>query len=141
MATPRTSARSSRFRHFVVAAAVAVTVSGCAGAQDSAVTSAASQLLAAAGAGDGAAACELLAPAARTELEDTTGKPCERAILDEDLEPGSEAVEVEVFDTMAQVVLGQETMFLSRFDGRWLVVAAGCTPVPGHPYDCSIGMP
>ena len=28
-----------------------------------------------------------------------------------------------------------------RYDGRWRVVAAACTPVPDRPYDCSIGLP
>ena len=48
---------------------------------------------------------------------------------------------VEVFDTTAQADVGSETLFLSRFDGRWLVIAAACTPVPERPYDCSIGLP
>ena len=48
---------------------------------------------------------------------------------------------VEVFDSMAQVRVGADTVFLSRYDGGWRVVAAACTPVPGRPYDCSIGLP
>lgn len=39
---------------------------------------------------------------------------------------------------MAQARFESDTVFLSRFDGEWLVVAAACTPVSGHPYDCSI---
>jgi hypothetical protein len=54
---------------------------------------------------------------------------------------GGGAEEVKVFDTMAQVVLGDDTIFLSRYDGHWRVVAAACTPVDGKPYDCSIGLP
>ena len=99
------------------------------------------RLLEAVDQGDGEAACALLAPAVRTEIEDTTGKPCERAILDEPLGDASGPAQVEVFDTAAQAVVGSETLFLSRFDGRWLVIAAACTAVPDQPYDCSIGMP
>ena len=45
---------------------------------------------------------------------------------------------VDVFDTMAVVHIGRQTVFLSRFDSRWLVIAAACTAVPGRPYDCAI---
>ena len=126
---------------------VAITVSalllqGCAGAQDRPARSAAVEFLAAAQDDDGAAACALLAPAAREERASTAGAPCPEAVLDEDLEteePGR--AEVAVFDSMAQATVGSQTLFLSRYDGRWLVVAAACTPVPDAPYDCSIGLP
>ncbi|WP_246861916.1 hypothetical protein [Nocardioides sp. SYSU D00065] len=128
-------------------AGCALVLAGCAGAQDDAALSAARQLLAAARDSDGTAACALLAPATRSELEQTSGRPCERAILEEDLgqggdpEEGAEEGRVEVFDSMAQAVVGRDRVFLSRFDGRWLVVAAACTPVADRPYDCSIAMP
>ena len=69
------------------------------------------------------------------------GKPCEEAVLDEDLEAGDGPTRVTVFDSMAQVVRGSQTLFVSRFDGEWLVVAAACTRVADRPYDCSIGLP
>ncbi len=116
-------------------------LAGCAGAQDEPAVSSARGLLDAASGGDGAAACELLAPAARSELEQQAGAPCEEAVLDEDLGDGSGEAAVEVFDTMAQVRIGDQTVFLSRYDGDWLVVGAACTPVPNRPYDCSIGLP
>ena len=118
-----------------------VLLAGCAGTQDSATGSVAEQLVEAVRDGDGAAACDLLAPPTRSELESSSGSPCEEAILEEDLGDGSGDVRVEVYDTSAQVRLGGDTMFLSRYDGHWLVVAAACTPVPGRPYDCSIGLP
>jgi hypothetical protein len=120
---------------------VALLLSGCAGTQDAATGSVAEQLLDAVGNGDGAAACDLLAPATRSELESSSGSSCEEAILEEDLGDGSGPVREEVFDTAAQVKVGSDTVFLSRFDGRWLVVAAACTRTPGRPYDCSIGLP
>jgi hypothetical protein len=121
--------------------AAALLASGCAGSQDDAATAAAQDLLGAVRDGDGAAACRVLAPAAADELEKSSGEPCERAILEEDLGDGSGDARVEVFDTMAQVRVGADTVFVSRYDGRWRVVAAACTPVPGRPYDCSIGLP
>lgn len=93
------------------------------------------------GSGDGAAACAALAPAVRTELADSSGKACEEAILEERLGDASGPVEVAVFDTTAQAAVGAETVFLSRYDGQWLVIAAACTPVPDRPYDCTVGMP
>jgi hypothetical protein len=128
-------------RRLVVAGTGALLLAGCAGSQDAAAGSAAQDLLRAAGTGDGAAACALLAPGARDELEQQAGKPCDRAVLEEDLGRGTGEVSVEVFETMAQAHVGAETVFLSRYDGRWLVIGAACTPVPGRPYDCSIGLP
>lgn len=114
---------------------------GCAGTQDEPATDAAQELLDSARDGDGARACDLLAPATRSELESSSGSPCEEAILEEDLGEGTGDVRVEVYDTSAQVKVGGDTVFLSRFDGRWLVVAAACTAVPARPYDCSVGLP
>jgi hypothetical protein len=128
-------------RSLAVAAGVLL-VAGCAGAQDRPAKSAAVGFLAAARSGDGAAACALLAPAAREELARTAGAPCQEAVLGEDLgTQETRPAEVTVFDTMAQASVGSQTLFLSRYDGAWLVVAAACTPVPDRPYDCSIGLP
>ena len=126
---------------FVLAALCIPLLAGCAGTQDGPAASAARALLEAAHDGNGSAACDLLAPAARSELEQTSGKPCAEAVLEEDLGDGAGPARIEVFDTAAQVVVGADTVFLSRFDGNWLVIAAACTPVPGRPYDCSIGLP
>lgn len=122
-------------------AACTLLLAGCAGAQDDPARAAAERLLIAAGRADGAAACDTLAPATRTELEETSGKPCARAVLEEDLGAEDGPSRVTVFDGMAQVVRGSQTVFLSRFDDQWLVVAAACTPVASRPYDCSIGLP
>ncbi len=135
------SLRRAAARRLAVVATCALLTTACAGAQDAEARSVAERLLAATAGGDGSSACELLAPATRSELTSTAGTPCENAILEEDLGDGSGAATVEVFDTMAQVVVGSDTLFLSRFDGQWLVVAAACTRAPGGPYDCSIGLP
>jgi hypothetical protein len=39
---------------------------------------------------------------------------------------------------MTQVRFAQDTIFLARFQSGWKVMAAGCSPVPGHPYDCRL---
>lgn len=136
----RSRRRPRRRRVFVIATGL-VLLAGCAGTQDSATGAVAEQLLGAARNGDGATACDLLAPATRSELESSSGSPCEEAILEEDLGEGTGEMRVEVYDTSAQVKVGGDTVFLSRFDGRWLVVAAACTAVPDRPYDCSVGLP
>jgi hypothetical protein len=135
-----TTTRPHRWR-VAVACTAAVLASGCAGSQDAAATAAARDLLAAVQEGDGGAACRVLAPPTADELDQTSGKPCDRAVLEEDLGSGDGPVRTEVFDAMAQVRLGADTVFLSRFGARWLVVAAACTPVEDSPYDCSIGLP
>ena len=114
-------------------------LSGCSGTQEHEAASVAQRFLVAAGEQEGDEACSLLAPAARSELEQSSGQACEVAILEEDLGAADGAPPtVEVFDTMAQARFEGDTVFLSRFDGEWLVVAAACTPVSGRPYDCSI---
>lgn len=115
-----------------------VALSSCAGTQDTAAGDAAQSFLTAVEQEDGERACELMAPAARSELESSSGDACAQAVLEEDLSGASAPAEVAVFDTMAQVRLEEETVFLSRFDGEWLVVGAACTPRPGRPYDCTI---
>jgi hypothetical protein len=125
----------------VLAIPAVLLLAGCAGSQDAAAGSAAQDLLDAVRDGDGAAACAALAAPTREELEQTSGKACPTAVLEEDLSGSTGAVRVQVFDSMAQVRVGTETVFLSRFDGTWLVVAAACTDVPRKPYDCSIGLP
>jgi hypothetical protein len=130
-----------RVRDLAVLGVACAALAGCSGTQDDAATTVARRLLDAAAASDGAAACAALAAPTRDELEQSSGKPCEEAVLEEDLGGGDGAASAEVFDTMAQVAIGAETVFLSRYDGRWRVVAAACTPVPDRPYDCSIGLP
>ncbi|HYH35804.1 MAG TPA: hypothetical protein VD814_11685 [Nocardioides sp.] len=119
----------------VLAAVSTTTLAAC--ASDHGAGAVAEQLLAAASSGDGAAACSLLSPRTRSELEESSGKPCEEAILEEQL-TAEEPVTVSVFETSAQVRFPTSAVFLARFDSGWRVVAAACTPVPNQPYDCSV---
>jgi hypothetical protein len=121
---------------------VAVLAAGCANTQSSDVTSVAGRFYAAAHSGDGGAACALLAPRTRDELEQSAGRPCEQAIVGEDLSQPGESNRVSTFGTAAQVRYAGETTFLSRFKGGWLVVAAGCSPArdrgSSDRYDCHV---
>ena len=89
-------------------------------------------------AGDGQAACDLLAPRTRSELEKSAGKPCAEAVLAEQLPQVNQSEALHVFGTQAEVGWDGETTFLSRFQDGWKVMAAGCTPRTGHPHDCTI---
>lgn len=121
----------------VVLLACVPVLAGCADAAKSDAADVAEQLLAAVADGDGETACSVLSPAARDELEQSSGRPCAQAILEEDLGP-QPVRDVHVFNTMAEVRFSDQAVFLARFDGGWRVTAAACTPVPDRPYDCSI---
>jgi hypothetical protein len=83
-------------------------------------------------------ACALLAPETKGELEQSAGKPCPAALADEALpDPGPARRSVE-YGTMTQVRYQEDTVFLARFQSGWKVMAAGCSPVLGHPYDCRL---
>jgi hypothetical protein len=87
-------------------------------------------------AGEGQAACEVLAPGVVDELEESAGTPCEQAIVDEGLPAAETILESAAFGTGAMVVLDGDVVFLAEFDGGWRVTAAGCTPRADRPYDC-----
>lgn len=123
-------------RAAVVALLLALTGCGSPPHED-AVTSVADAFHRAFAERDGAAACAELAPKTRSELEQSAGKPCAEAVLEEPVEPSSSS-RVEVFGTQALVGEGRSVTFLARFPDGWKVMAAACTPQRVGPYDCSI---
>lgn len=113
-------------------------VTGCGQVHDAAVRRTAAAFYTAHAAGDGTAACDVLAPKTKSELASSAGAPCRRAVLAEDVPPVDEPTDLRVFGTQAQVTWRGETTFLARFQGGWRVMAAACTKQPDHPYDCRI---
>ena len=84
------------------------------------------------------AACGLLAPDTREELEATSG-PCAQAIAKAGVPQPGPVLDVQVYGLDAMVRLEHDTMFLALFDRGWRVTAAGCTPQEQHrPYSCQI---
>ena len=112
---------------------------GCGGSQYADATDTARAFYAAVSDKDGAAACDLLTPGTRDELEQSSGKVCSTAILEE-LKPAAprNGGDAEVYGVMAQVHWWDETVFLTRMPGGWRVLAAGCQPIEGDPYDCVV---
>lgn len=88
--------------------------------------------------GDAATACDLLAPATKSELEQSEQKPCEDAVLGAGIPDAGQPDRTRVFGTMAQVELTGDTAFLAEFQGGWKVMAVGCTARPELPYDCEV---
>lgn len=118
--------------------ALGVSLSACGGSQDGAVREVAEKFYAAVTDGDGEGACELLVPATRSELEQSSGKECAMAILDDAPQAHGDSGVVEVYATMAQVRWDGDTAFLARMPGGWRVLAAGCRPRADDPYDCAV---
>ena len=123
------------------ATALVLAVSGCGGVDQGPATDVARRFYTAVQERDGDTACALLAPSTRSELEQSAGKPCPEAVLEEDIPEEGVPTATQVFGTMAQVRYAGETAFLTRSDHGWLVLAAACgdrAEGPERPYDCRV---
>ncbi|MFF7448897.1 MULTISPECIES: hypothetical protein [unclassified Streptomyces] len=108
------------------------------GERDSAASAAARGFERALRSHDAEGLCAALAPETRSEVEESEKKSCEQAIAAQDLPLGGGVRGTDVHGRQARVVLASDTLFLSRFADGWKVVAAGCVPRPGQPYQCVI---
>ncbi|MGW0710343.1 hypothetical protein ACWD4G_31050 [Streptomyces sp. NPDC002643] len=128
----------------VTAALVLTTGCGAVEGRRTAAEDAALTFERALGARDGAALCAVLAPGVREEVEQSAGAACAEGVLTEEIPsavPGGVtgtdgAEQVDVSGRQARVVFAADTLFLSQFSTGWKVVAAGCAPRPGQPYQC-----
>lgn len=133
-----------RTRRLVAAALCLAAVSGCGGLRDGALTTAVDDFAGALRRGYAQQACAQLAPVTRSQLEKSAGRPCAEALDAQDLLRPTQVRAPDRFGRQAVVVVqgtdgATDTWFLSRFDARWLVVAAGCTARGGSlPYDCQV---
>jgi hypothetical protein len=78
-------------------------------------------------------ACGLLSPDVRESLDN-----CPQALAEADLPEAAGAATAQVFGQNGIVSWPSETVFVSRFPGGWKVIAAGCEPRAGKPYDCQV---
>ena len=122
----------------LLAAPVVLGVAGCGQPHEQDVAAVARTFYEAHSARDGAAACGQLAPDTRSELQESAGRPCAEAVVEEDVPTVAAPTDIRVFGTQAEVTWEGETTFLARFQDGWKVMAAACTPQPGAPYNCTL---
>ncbi|MEU2660757.1 hypothetical protein ABZ615_36270, partial [Streptomyces sp. NPDC007325] len=128
-----------------VLAAVLVAVAllggcGASGAREDGATDAGRRFAAALTAGDYRAGCGLLAPETREQVEEDARTGCGPALREAGLPAAGEPRGVDVYGSEALLRMTGDTLFLSRFDAGWLVVAAGCAPpaAADETYRCSV---
>ncbi len=119
-------------------AGTVLVLTGCGSTQDGTVRDVAARFYAAVEARDGTQACRLLSTDTRQELAQSSGSPCPRSVLEEDLPRVTGNGTARVFSTTAQVRYRNETAFLARFQDGWKVMAAGCHPTAEERYDCLV---
>ncbi len=125
-------------RRLALAGLCVALLAGCSGSQDDAVAEVAREFHEAVAAGDGAAACGVLAPTTRSEVEQSAGKQCAVAILEEQIPGVSGEGSSSVFGTMAQVRYAGDVVFLTRMPAGWRVLAAGCVERSVGPANCLV---
>jgi hypothetical protein len=122
----------------VVLSAIVLTVSSCGSKLPEASSSAADRFYHAIEVHDGAAACGLLAPQTRHEVEQSAQASCSAAILNEDIPAAGKMLELRQYGTQAQARMSGDIAFLAEFGDGWKVVAAACTSQDPLPYDCKV---
>lgn len=119
----------------------AAAITGCSASTEEQGATQAALAFAAASSADPAAACALLAPRTRDELERSAEQSCAEALPEQDLPAGTVVTRTDLAGHSAKVDLDGQTVFLSRFDSGWKVVAAGCSKAfdePATPYTCQV---
>ncbi len=132
--------RVRRFGTLMLLSLLGLALGACDGAGDRAAapSAAAVEFEHMLGSHDDSGLCAALAPETRGELEKSEQADCARAIAAQDLPSGGVVRKVDVYGRQARVVLASDTLFLSRFPDGWKIVAAGCTPRPDRPYQCTV---
>ena len=130
----------SRWRVAAVVAATVLATGGCGGSPDTAVSSVSDAFRQAVAGQEGTRACDLLSAQTVSEIEQSSGKPCATAVLQENVPTTGGASAVRVYGQMAQVRYGDDTVFLSHFHEGWRLVAAGCRLSSGaaQRFDCRV---
>jgi hypothetical protein len=123
--------------HWAAAGLVAATMTGCtASAQAPDVRRATTAFFADVAAHRDAQACADLAPQAAQALA-TSDSGCPEQIGELKLTGGTIRA-VRVWGERAQVLLSQDTVFLTRGHHGWKLTAAGCRRQNKGPYDCDV---
>ena len=130
----------------VLCLVAALALVGCGSDQEAAAEAAARSFDMALRTGDVGGACAALAPGTRAELEASAGRTCPQALPAQELGALERVMSVQRYGRQASIEVGTsdgttDTWFLSRFGGRWLLVAASCQARPQLPYDCDLEGP
>lgn len=119
---------------------LALSIAGCgpsAGRLDD-VQAAAEGFLQARDARDGAAACALLAPETKDQLEQDQQQDCTQAVVEVQLPAAGGPETTRLYSGQALVVSSGQRLYLARFPDGWRVTAAGCQQRPELPDDCEV---
>lgn len=133
--------RLAQFATAGLLSAVLLLLTSCSGGRgvDAAPVEAATRaFLAAIHNGQGGVACRLLSPGAIREVQQSERKPCAQAITSVRLKASGGIQRTAVYVRTAEIHLTNSVMFLSPFNGRWKIYAAGCTATSYPPYDCAV---
>jgi hypothetical protein len=128
----------AKLRAIFVLGVVLVSSTGCARQAEPAARNAAVDFANAVANHNGSGACALLAPATKSSFEQSEDKKCAIAILQANLPPAGGFKSFASYGTMAQAKFAGDVEFVAEFKGGWRIMAAGCSAVPGHPYDCQL---
>ena len=118
--------------------AIAVVLSGCAGADTTGARQSATAFAEAVSAADGQRACALLSDEVSAQLSESAKTSCAQALLTEDLPAPSPVRRAQRYGHQVLVTTGTDTLFLSEFPDGWKIIAAGCVPHTDKPYDCAV---
>jgi hypothetical protein len=131
-------------RHLSAATALlapcALVLGGCASAEEPAAVDVARSFVSLARS-DPERACALLAPRTVEHLAEDGDGECAKGLDDAAPPAGESVVGATVAGRSAQVVLGDQVVFLARFDSGWRVTAAGCdrdSSDQAVPYHCTV---
>jgi hypothetical protein len=137
---PRSTPVRRPARRGIVGVLLLAVLSGCSSlAPDAAAAAAvAADFHRAVAAGDGSAACVLLAPETASVVAQDADQSCPVAVLQQDVPDGGAVLSRAAYGQVAQVVMAGDVVFLAAFGDRWRVTAAGCSPRENRPYHCLI---
>jgi hypothetical protein len=89
-------------------------------------------------AGSTGQACTLLAPNTVEVVENGETGSCPDKLAQVTLPHSGVVTDSRAYGRSAQVLLEDDTVFLTRSGAEWKITAAGCTPRGERPYDCDV---
>ncbi|GAA4267772.1 hypothetical protein [Frondihabitans peucedani] len=88
---------------------------------------------------DYGAACRLLTPPTKADVEKQSGRSCASSLPSLGLPEQGPSESTRVYGRAALVTATGASVFLARSGDTWAVRAAGCTPKAEGPFECALG--